>query len=89
LDLDTIEAPRPPIHSAHERCVPVGELVSLFFSTPWSITDVLERLAAAAEHTMRDHGCDAHGWEEVNGCIPRARAYAAALRSLIQRGGGR
>jgi hypothetical protein len=50
---------------------------------PWSIADVLDKLADAAAHLLNDHNCDEHGWELVQGCVPRARAYASDLRALI------
>lgn len=47
--------------------------------SPWPLSDVLTRLADAADHLLRDHDCDAHGWEGVTVARDKAREYAAAL----------
>lgn len=58
-------------------------LDALGMSRPWPVTDVLDKLADAAEHLMVDHDCDQLGWEMVNDCIGRGRGYAAALRAAL------
>lgn len=32
-------------------------------ATAWPDAEILRVLAAAAAHLLRDHDCDAHGWE--------------------------
>lgn len=51
----------------------------------WPVADMLEKLAGAAEHLLRDHDCDAHGWEEVSGVAIRARSAAKAIRETFAR----
>jgi hypothetical protein len=33
--------------------------------SPWSLPDVLSKLADAADHLLTDHACDSHGYEGV------------------------
>jgi hypothetical protein len=47
--------------------------VALGLDNPWSLTDVLTRLADAADHLLRDHNCDTHGWECIGLARDRAR----------------
>jgi hypothetical protein len=47
-------------------------------STPWPIYSVLQKLADAADHLLRGHGCDRHGYEEVEAARDAAREILAA-----------
>lgn len=47
----------------------------------WPLIDVLEKLAQAADHLLKDHDCDQHGYEEVEVCVAKAREYAAIAKS--------
>jgi hypothetical protein len=40
---------------------------------PWPLRDVLVRLADAAEHLLRDHDCDTHGYEGIKEATQAAR----------------
>lgn len=51
---------------------------------PWPILDVLERLAAAADHLLAAHSCDHLGYEGINAARDAARAHAGRLRSLLE-----
>lgn len=48
---------------------------------PWPLLDVLDRLARASEHLLKDHGCDKHGWESVD----HARRWADEYVKRIER----
>ena len=52
------------------------------FGEPWPITEVLEKLAEAAEILLKDKDYDGHGWELIQGCVPRARIMAASFRQI-------
>ena len=52
-------------------------------ATPWPLADVLDKLAAAADHLLRDHDCDAHGYEGILAARDAARRAAAALRASL------
>lgn len=47
-------------------------------SSTWPPRDVVARLADAADHLLRDHDCDTHGWEEMQRCRDEARAWLAS-----------
>ena len=51
---------------------------------PWPILEVLERLAAAADHLLLDHGCDAQGYEGIGAARDAARAHVLRLRELLE-----
>lgn len=51
----------------------------LALAEPWPTKDVLARLADAADHLLRDHGCDQHGYEGINAARDAARAIAARI----------
>lgn len=53
---------------------------TLGFDGPWPLHSVLEKLADAADHLLRDHCCDSHGYEEV--CAARDSARRIAKRLL-------
>ncbi len=57
---------------------------ALGLDTPWPVTDILTKLADAADHLLREHGCDAHGWEGVHAARDAARQRLAALRAAGQ-----
>ncbi len=61
----------------------------LALAEPWPTKDVLARLADAADHLLRDHGCDAHGYEGVNAARDQARAIAARISAPNAGAGGR
>ncbi len=50
---------------------------------PWPILDVLERLAAAADHLLEFHSCDHLGYEGINAARDAARAHVSRLRDLV------
>ena len=41
----------------------------------WSLPATLARLAGAANHLLRDHDCDAHGYEGVISALRAAEAW--------------
>ena len=51
-------------------------------NTPWPLRDVLKTLADAAEHLLKDHDCDAHGYENVDEAVKLARQYTEKAREL-------
>jgi hypothetical protein len=61
----------------------------LAIAQPWPTKDVLARLADAADHLLRDHGCDAHGYEGVGAARDQARAIAARISAPDAGAGGR
>lgn len=58
-------------------------LGALGLDTPSPVFDVLDRLAAAAQHLLRDHDCDLHGWEGVDRSAKTAIEQAVALRTAL------
>lgn len=48
----------------------------------WPLRDVLKILAGAAEHLLKDHDCDAHGYENVDEAVKRAREFIETAREL-------
>jgi hypothetical protein len=52
-------------------------------TTAWPVRDVLAKLADAAEHLLRGHDCDHHGYEEVDAAADSARAYLASPASPL------
>ena len=42
---------------------------------PWPLRDIVAKLADAAEHLLHDHSCDAHGHEEIERALKRAREW--------------
>lgn len=50
---------------------------------PWSVLDVLSKLADAAEHLRDVHDCDAHGYEEVKAAAEAARAHVARIQLFV------
>lgn len=56
------------------------ELVELMgLSTPWPLAEVLTKLCDAADHLLKDHDCDAHGWELVGSARDAGRAIVQRL----------
>jgi uncharacterized alpha-E superfamily protein len=53
--------------------------VALGNDQPWNVVSCLSRLADAAEHLLRDHDCDQHGWEEANAAMKAARKHVERL----------
>jgi hypothetical protein len=47
--------------------------------TPWPLGEVVKRLADAAEHLLRVHDCDTHGWEGIGQARDAAREYLRLL----------
>lgn len=57
-----------------------SELVAICRSdTPWPLHEVLARLVHAAEHLLRDHGCDTHGHEGIRDAAVAGRSILAGL----------
>lgn len=56
---------------------------------PWAIPDVLERLAAAADHLLLNHSCDHLGYEGINAARDAARAHVERLAALRSRSSAR
>ena len=52
--------------------------------TPWPLLEVLRRLSDAADHLLRDHDCDAHGYEGVGLARDAAMARIAELEAAIK-----
>jgi len=48
--------------------------------TSWPLADVLEKLIGAAHHLLRDHDCDAHGYEGINAALDSARRLVVIAR---------
>jgi hypothetical protein len=55
----------------------------LGFNSPWPATSVLRRLVDAADHLLKVHDCDDHGWEGVCAARDAARKIADELESLL------
>jgi len=56
------------------------ELVDLLgLDTSWPLDDVLTKLCDAADHLLKDHDCDAHGWELVGSARDAGRAILQRL----------
>lgn len=47
--------------------------------TPWPLHEVLSRLVHAADHLLRDHGCDTHGHEGIRDAAAAGRAILTGL----------
>lgn len=45
----------------------------------WPLSDVLNKLADATEHLLRDHNCDEHGWETFKYAALAARRHVALI----------
>jgi nucleoside-diphosphate-sugar epimerase len=48
-------------------------------ATPYPLLDVLRILADAADHLLKDHNCDTHGWEETHEAACAAREIIAEV----------
>jgi len=59
-----------------------AEPTNLGADSPWPLSEVLTRLADAADHLLRDHDCDTYGWEGITVARDAARRYAAQLTGL-------
>lgn len=57
--------------------------VALGFNTSWPVSDVLKKLADAAEHLLRDHNCDAHGWEGITHAVDAARYISSNIDAIL------
>lgn len=51
--------------------------------TPYPLADVLTRLADAADHLLKAHDCDAHGYEGVGYARDAARRMAKEIQDAI------
>lgn len=51
-------------------------------STPWPLSDAVAKLVGAVDHLLKDHNCDAHGWEEVGHARDAANAWLARLAEV-------
>ena len=49
---------------------------------PWTLRDVLHKLADAADHLLHHHDCDCHGYEEIVEAREVARALALKIGKL-------
>ena len=60
----------------------------LRISEEWSLPATLARLAGAANHLLRDHDCDAHGYEGVTSALRAAEAWLQeeGYGSLLEEG---
>lgn len=52
---------------------------TLRMAQPWSVPGLVAKLADAADHLLRDHDCDSHGWEEVGAARDAARTWLADI----------
>ncbi len=78
---DTVRPPEQltaALQAERERSLHLGE--------PWSVPDTLAKLADAADHLLKDHDCDAHGYEGVAAARDAARRMAARLATPAGRG---
>ncbi len=63
----------------------VAELrAAIGMDEPYSALACLDQLAIAADHLLKGHDCDAHGWEGVGFARDYARQHHAALSSWFQ-----
>jgi hypothetical protein len=98
--LDTPDCPLHGYHSAH--AAPVAHSASCALAPftaadddlrrrmngqPWSLRDVLARLADAADHLLDAHCCDAHGYEGVIEARNAARTAVVQLAAAPVRDG--
>ena len=51
----------------------------LLKSRPWTVPDVLKKLADAADHLLQEHNCDCHGHEEIGVARDVAKAMSEVL----------
>ncbi len=49
--------------------------------SPWSLLDILEKLAGAADHLLGEHACDGHGYEGVMAARDAARRIVEQVRA--------
>lgn len=71
----------PQGKAAQAHCASCEKLQkTLRLDSPWSFISVLERLADAADHLLKGHDCDAHGWEGIGLARNAAREI---VRSLV------
>jgi len=69
--------PASEFEAAQKR---IAELETLFGNdTSWPLRDVLRRLADGADHLLKDHSCDAHGYEELGSARDAARSILESL----------
>lgn len=62
-------------HRARIAAVKAERERILRLDEPWALYRIVERLADAADHLLRDHDCDAHGYEAVNAARDAAREW--------------
>jgi len=55
----------------------------LGISDPYPVSDVLEILASATQHLLRDHDHDGHAWEIADACVKKGVMYAVKLRAAL------
>lgn len=65
-----------------ERDALAKRVAALGFDTPWPATEILRRLADAADHLLGVHACDAHGYEGVTIARDEARRMADRLDGI-------
>lgn len=58
-------------------------LSALGIDNPYPLSDVLDGLSAAANHSLQEHGCDCHGWEQDRVRAQRGHELAIAARRLL------
>jgi len=70
-----------PLKAENERLrARLDEVLAI--GQPWPLRDVLKRLAEAATHLLREHDCDAHGYEEVGGARDQALLIVERLAGV-------
>jgi len=67
-------------HLEHHEKVTDALKAVLGSDQPWPLRNVLETLAGAAEHLLKDHDCDRHGYENVDKAAKLARLYIEKAR---------
>lgn len=50
----------------------LDEVLGLY--KPWSLKDVLAKLASASNILLLDKNYDGHGWEEISHCVDEAKS---------------
>lgn len=61
----------------HTPPLDAGGATATIYDSCWPPRDVVQTLADAADHLMKDHDCDQHGWERVGFAVKVARAFLA------------
>ena len=69
------------VEEALEKAEAKLDFYLLDADTPWTVVDVLKKLADAADHLLHHHDCDCHGHEEIAVARDVAKAMSKSLGS--------